>query len=217
MLDIRKELTEFLQNCKWENTNEKEQNLQCYLFAHFLKFTEQGYTVEAETNIKQDCHLKRFWASHSCIPLSALDKSEVDLLVYNADFTEVHAIELKWVHEREGRWNLVDHLEDFKKDLRFCHQLGGLGFTSAFSLVVYDFNPERQVLRVNFNKNKEEKTAFIGGNYIHGVVPQGGKILGVSFKWEELNNSISKSHRYYIIGTDTPTTETRLVNSSNNV
>ena len=46
MINLKEEIITCLQD--WRNTNNKEQNLQGWLYAHFLKYRSEGYVIEME-------------------------------------------------------------------------------------------------------------------------------------------------------------------------
>lgn len=209
MLNFSEELQKALLILK--NTNDKEQNMQGRLYAHFLQFESEGYRVEMETSINDE-HIKRILKSrmHDSSPQDFTKKDfrkiEIDLLVYKSDLTELYAAELKWVYNRSCGWNVVDHLEDFKDDSVFCHQLiEKAGFTETCSLVVYDFFPDKQVKRFS-PKNQEtlaEKMAFLGGDYPardHGQIQNDEAGHLVAFEWKDFPDERDNRHyRYYMI------------------
>ena len=196
-INIKKEIAKALKD--WRNTNNKEQNFQGHLYAHFLKFKKKGYVVEMETNIKQDKHLGLLFKDKN-FDKNILCKSEVDLLLYNEQNGEAYAIELKWIYNREGRWNVVDHLAEFSCDVEFCKQLVENHIcTNVCSFVAYDFDDKKQVQRVVFNNDKEDKEAFLGGPYIDKSGKRRkltrGTIKGVPFHWVDLYDK----YRYFMI------------------
>lgn len=188
MINLKEEIREGLKG--WCNTNDKEQNLQGWLYAHFLKFQKDGYVVEMETNIKQDEHLEWLFKDKK-VNRDAFCKSEVDLLIYHPIRKEVYAMELKWVYHRDEGWNVVDHLTDFMCDAHFCRQLLKHHIcTDVCSFVAYNFNPQKQVKKANFSKEQTIKEAFLGGPYMDSNgnrrLPTEGAINGVHFEWESL-------------------------------
>jgi len=209
MLNFTQEIETCLKTLR--NTNDKEQNFQGRLYAHLLQFEKEGYIVEMETSVNDE-HLKSILKSRMK-DSSARDfnkddfrKIEIDLLVYKPDLSELYASELKWVFNRTTGWNVVDHLEDFKDDAIFCHQLiEKAHFTETCSVVVYDFYPEKQVKRYS-PKNPatmQEKMDFLGGVY---PAQPSGKIQCneqgdmASFKWIDLEDKkLDRDYRYYII------------------
>lgn len=192
--------SEEIENCLKDvrNTNNKEQNFQGRLYAHFLKFEEEGYIIEMETSINDE-HIRELFSSNN------FKKKEIDLLVYKPDFSEIYAAELKWIyyHDTTPR-NVVDHLNQYIEDAIFCHQLKiQAGFTQTCSVVVYDFDPKKQVKKLNPNKNTLEKTNFLGGNYsicyTCGKIPFDENGSLIDFQWKDITSTIHKHHKYYII------------------
>lgn len=197
MIELKKEILTCLQG--WRNTNNKEQNLQGRLYAHFLKFEKNGYVVEMETNIKQDEHLDWLFENKD-VKRDGFCKSEIDLFIYNQSQKEAYAIELKWIYHRDTGWNMVDYLEDYKCDAQFCRQLMSQHIcTDVCSLVAYDFNPVKQVKKPNFKKECDIKEAFLGGKYMDAKgnrrQPTEGRIDGIPFHWQPLYND----YCYYMI------------------
>ena len=80
MINLKEEIITCLQD--WRNTNNKEQNLQGWLYAHFLKYRSEGYVIEMETNIRQDEHLGWLFENKD-VNRNNFCKSEVDLFIYN--------------------------------------------------------------------------------------------------------------------------------------
>ena len=121
MIHFSQEIEKCLNNVY--NTNNKEQNFQGRLYAHFLPFEKEGYVVEMETSVNDE-HLKPVLLKRmndsrlSDLKKDDFRKIEIDLLLYKEDFSEMYAAELKWVYNRSEGWNVVDHLEDFKDDAR---------------------------------------------------------------------------------------------------
>lgn len=194
MIDIKKE-TENILKVDWHNTNGKEQNFQGWLYANFLKLLPNGYTIELESNIKKDEHLQPL--RDKIGDCNSLKKSEIDILIYNSGFSEVHAIELKWRYEHGNeKWSVADQIEEYEKDIDFCEELKECGLTSAISLVVYNFAPQRQT---RFTSTNERKKAFVGNDYKKGDIPQGCSIKGIPFEWKEFYNDEGKEYYYYLI------------------
>lgn len=155
MINLKHEIETFL-NSNWCNTNDKEQNMQGRLYAWLLRFEQIGYVVEMETSVRDE-HLKCFknkvWKDD--FSLEKFAKKEMDLFIYNKAFTEVYAAELKWIYKRDKGWNILDNLEDFKDDAKFCYQLVEHGgFTETCSVVVQDFERSKQVQRCSWSRNK---------------------------------------------------------------
>ena len=197
MIELKKEIKTCLQG--WRNTNNKEQNLQGWLYACFLKFKKEGYVVEMETNIKQDEHLDWLFENKN-VKRDDFCKSEIDLLIYHHERKEAYAIELKWIYHRDQGWNVVDHLADYSRDALFCEQLLLSHIcTDVCSLVAYDFNPIKQVKKAYFRKDPDIKEAFLGGKYMDNKgnrrQPIEGRINGVQFKWQPLYDD----YCYYMI------------------
>lgn len=157
MFDFRKEIEDCLKNLC--NTNNKEQNFQGRLYAHFLQFEKEGYVVEMETNVHDD-HITFFPKD---VPY---EKKEIDLLIYKKDYSERYAAELKWIYHQNGsgNWTHLDNLPSFEKDVRFVRQLKKeVGFTSTCAVVVYDDDKSKQTrLRTN-RKNKEVEEEYMKG------------------------------------------------------
>jgi len=209
MINFSKEIEKCLNNV--HNTNNKEQNFQERLYAHFLPFEKDGYVVEMETSVNDE-HLKPILKKRMNVKdendfkKADFRKIEIDLLIYKKDYSEMYAAELKWIYNRTTGWNVVDHLEEFKDDAVFCHQLVEKAhFDETCSVVVYDFNPDKQVRRYS-PKNKEtiqEKLDFLGGSYPatdHGSIisdEQGGK---TDFEWIDLKDYVDgQDYKYYLI------------------
>ena len=209
MIHFSQEIEKCLNNVY--NTNNEEQNFQGRLYAHFLTFEKEGYVVEMETSVNDE-HLKPVLLKRmndsrlSDFKKDDFRKIEIDLLLYKEDFSEMYAAELKWVYNRSEGWNVVDHLEDFKDDAIFCHQLiEKANFNETCSVVVYDFNPKKQVKRYSprNTETQQEKLEFLGGSYPaadHGKIivdEHGGKI---DFKWIDLKDyKEDQDYKYYII------------------
>lgn len=209
MLDFNNEIESCLKSIN--NTNDKEQNFQGRLYAHFLPFEKDGYIVEMETSVNDE-HLKSILKDrmHDNTPSdftkADFHKIEIDLLVYKPDQSELYAAELKWIYNRTNGWNVVDHLEDFKADAIFCHQLVKKAkFTQTCTIVVYDFCPEKQVRRFcpRDENTKAEKYDFLGGSYPaknYGRIQSDESGGMSSFKWVQLvNHTDKRKYKYYII------------------
>ena len=202
-----------IENClrKVRNTNNKEQNFQGRLYAHFLPYEKDGYVVEMETSVNDE-HLKVILkqrmndTSSTDFKKADFRKIEIDLLIYKKDYSEMYAAELKWIYNRSDGWNVVDHLEDFKDDAVFCHQLiEKAHFNETCSVVVYDFAPKKQVKRYSPRniETQQEKIDFLGGSYPaheHGTIisdEHGGK---TSFQWIDLtDHKDGQDYKYYMI------------------
>lgn len=193
------------------NTNDKEQNMQGRLYAHFLQFEKEGYVVEMETSVNDEALkriLKERMSDTTPTDFTKHDfrKIEFDLLVYKPDQSELYAAELKWIYNRSKGWNVVDHLEEFKADSIFCHQLVEKArFTETCSVVVYDFFESKQVKRYS-PKNQDtlqEKLDFLGGEYPardHGQIQCDEQGNMVSFNWMDLkDNRNDRDYKYYIL------------------
>ncbi len=209
MIDFSQEIEKCLK--KLHNTNNKEQNFQGRLYAHFLPFEKEGYVVEMETSVNDE-HLKPILKKR----MSATDlndfkkedfrKIEIDLLIYKQDYSELYAAELKWIYNRTGHWNVVDHLEEFKADAIFCHQLVEKAhFNETCSVVVYDFDSAKRIehYRPRNTETQQEKLEFLGGRYpatYHGKIiadEHGGKTF---FKWIDLKDyTKGQDYKYYLI------------------
>lgn len=197
MINLKEEIITCLQD--WRNTNNKEQNLQGWLYAYFLKYRSEGYVIEMETNIRQDEHLGWLFKNKD-VDRNNFCKSEVDLFIYNESQKEAYAVELKWIYHRDTGWNVVDHLPAYECDAQFCNQLLSHYICSdVCSLVVYDFNPEKQVKNPRFSKDSCKKEDFLGGKYTdekgNRRQPTAGRICGIPFKWLPLYDD----YCYYII------------------
>lgn len=209
MLNFSKEIEAALRVLN--NTNDKEQNMQGRLYAHFLQFEKEGYVVEMETSVNDES-LKRILKERmndtTPTDFSKQDfrKIEIDLLVYKPNQSELYAAELKWVYNRTKGWNVVDHLEDFKADSIFCHQLVEKArFTETCSVVVYDFNENKQVKRYS-PKNQDtlqEKLDFLGGEYPardYGMIQFDEEGNKVSFNWIDLKDYRNdRDYKYYML------------------
>lgn len=207
MLNFSQEIKKCLEDV--HNTNNKEQNFQGRLYAHFLPIEKFGYVVEMETSVNDE-HLKPILKKRMSIDDSNdfnktdFKKIEIDLLIYKEDFSEMYAAELKWIYNRTEGWNVVDHLEDFKEDAIFCRQLVEKAhFTETCSVVVYDFDPNKQVKNPRFVKNAEEKWAFLGNDYKE---PKYGKIISkepdgkTDFEWIDLKEyKEGQKYKYYLV------------------
>lgn len=209
MLNFCHEIKKCLENV--HNTNNKEQNFQGRLYAHFLPIEKFGYVVEMETSVNDE-HLKPILKKRMSIVDSNdfnktdFKKIEIDLLIYKKDFSEMYAAELKWIYNRTEGWNVVDHLEDFKEDAIFCRQLVEKAyFTETCSVVVYDFDPGKQVQRYapRDEKTKQEKLEFLGGSY---PAHNKGKIISkepdreTDFEWIDLKEyNERQKYKYYLI------------------
>lgn len=195
-----------------QNSNNKEQNFQGRLYAHFLPFEKKGYVVEMETSINDE-HLKPILkkrladSNDKDFTKSEFRKREIDLLIYKPDYSEIYAAELKWIYYRDTGWNVVDHLRQFEDDAIFCHQLVNQAhFTQTCSVVVYDFDPNKQVkdYRPRNEKTKQAKLDFLGGAYL--TFPLGGYIKYdeqgtlTSFEWKNMPcKAQNQKYRYYLI------------------
>jgi len=217
MINFSHEIVKCLKNV--HNTNNKEQNFQGRLYAHFLPFEKEGYIVEMETSVNDE-HLKPILKQRmhdtSATDFKKADfrKIEIDLLIYKKDYSEMYAAELKWVYNRSEGWNVLDHLEDFKDDAIFCHQLiEKAHFNETCSVVVYDFDPQKQVKRYSPRniETQQEKLDFLGGSYPaheRGTIisdEQGGKS---SFQWIDLmDHKAGQDYKYYMITFKIPSNE----------
>lgn len=195
-----------------KNSNNKEQNFQGKLYAHFLPFEKEGYVVEMETSINDE-HLKpklkeRLQDTRETDFTKAdFRKREIDILIYKLDFSEVYAAELKWIYNRTTGWNVVDHLSQFEDDAIFCHQLVDKArFSQTCSVVVYDFDPNKQVKNYHprNEKTKQAKLDFLDGAY--SILPKGGCIkfneqgTPITFEWKDMPcEAKNQKYRYYII------------------
>ncbi len=222
MINLKQEIETFL-NSNWCNTNDKEQNMQGRLYAWLLRFEQQGYTVEMETSVRDE-HIKCFnnKACKDNFPIEDFAKKEMDLFIFNKDFSEVYAAELKWIYKRDEGWNILDNLEDFKDDAKFCYQLVEHGrFTETCSVVVQDFEESKQVQRCSWSRNKPEvirdKQHFLGRESYPSVEDltklPGGSInvkdndspVYLPFEWKDLHqeqklpNPPKRQYRYYIL------------------
>lgn len=209
MMNFAQEIEKAL--CALRNTNDKEQNMQGRLYAHFLQFEAEGYIVEMETSVNDEKLkrlLKQRMGDESPADFTKQDfrKIEIDLLVYRPDASELYAAELKWIYNRTKGWNVVDHLEEFKADSIFCHQLVAKArFTETVSLVVYDFYEPKQVKRYSPKRQDtlEEKLNFLGGAYparSHGsiVASEAGDL--VPFEWRDLqDHRDDRDYKYYLL------------------
>ena len=209
MLNFSQEIKKCLEDV--HNTNNKEQNFQGRLYAHFLPIEKSGYIVEMETSVNDE-HLKPIIKKRMSVDDSNdfnktdFKKIEIDLLIYKEDFSEIYAAELKWIYNRTEGWNVVDHLEDFKDDAIFCRQLVEKAhFTETCSVVVYDFDPNKQVIRYapRDEKTKQEKLDFLGGPY---PAHDKGKIISKEnaetsdFEWIGLKEyKEGQKYKYYLI------------------
>lgn len=193
------------------NTNDKEQNFQGRLYAHFLQFEKQGYLVEMETSVNDEHFksiLKQRMRDKSDKDFTKADfrKIEVDLFIYKPDQSELYAAELKWIYNRTSGWNVVDHLEELKADAIFCNQLvQKAAFTETCSVVVYDFYPPKQVKRYSPKKQEtmQEKLEFLGGDY---PAREFGKIAcdvdgsTIDFHWIDIDDKgRDRDYKYYIL------------------
>lgn len=164
MINLRKEIETCLQTLK--NSNNKEQNFQGRLYAYFLKFEKEGYIVEMETSIKDD-HIPFF----NELDTNKFYKKEIDLLIYKQDYSEKYAIELKWIYHQDGsgKWNVLDNLPSFEKDLVFVKQLKEIAhFTETCSIVVYDADPEKTTKPSKHRKNAKNERPFAEDHIICG-------------------------------------------------
>lgn len=206
MINLKLEIETFL-NSHWCNINDKEQNMQGRLYAYFLRFEQQGYIIEMETSI-QDEHVAELFKT----TLGDGDqtvKKEIDLFIHNSELTENYAAELKWIYNRTKGWNVVDHLTEFEKDAKFCRWLVEKHdtFKETCSVVVYDFDSNKQVKRFSPKLKKEEKLAFLAGSYPPNLSQKGkiesGNRQNVEFCWQKLENQVlpgvSRDYYYYII------------------
>lgn len=209
MINFSQEIENCLRTVR--NTNNKEQNFQGRLYAHFLPYEKDGYVVEMETSVNDE-HLKVILkqrmndTSSTDFKKADFRKIEIDLLIYKKDYSEMYAAELKWIYNRSDGWNVVDHLEDFKDDAVFCHQLiEKAHFNETCSVVVYDFDPKKQVKRYSPRniETQQEKIDFLGGSYPaheHGTIisdEHGGK---TSFRWIDLiDHKDGQDYKFYMI------------------
>ena len=164
MINLQREIENCLKTLR--NSNNKEQNFQGRLYAYFLKFEKEGYVVEMETSIMDD-HISFFPKS------KFFEKKEIDLLIYKNDYSEKYAIELKWIYHQDGsgKWNVLDNLPSFEKDVIFVKQLKNWAeFTETCSVVVYDTDPEKATKPSKNRKNKVKEADF-----------NAGRICGVRF------------------------------------
>lgn len=198
MINLKHEIETFL-NSKWCNTNDKEQNMQGRLYAWLLRLEQQGYTVEMETSI-HDAHLDDTMPEITADNKPA--KTEMDIFISHKDTPELYAVELKWIYNKSDGWNVVDHLQDFEKDAMFCRWLTEKAqFTETCSVVVYDFEESKQVVRYSPKERKEEKLLFLGGGYPVDKSKQcyihTGDDQLAPFKWQKLNNIPVEDRDYY--------------------
>lgn len=210
MIKFTEEIERFLQIVR--NTNNKEQNFQAQLVHFFTEKYGNDYNVEVETS-RADTHVKGTMIK----PLTDSNgkdlyrKKEIDLLIYNKDdHTEKYAAELKWIYHRAGTggWCCLDSLEAFSDDAVFVEQLvEQSGFTETCSVVVYDFNPTRQVKRVMWGtpEQEERKRAFLGGEYheerVKGTLVDSKTQRGYPFVWKKVpyKSEPEQNCMYYII------------------
>ncbi len=209
MVNFCQEIVRCLNNV--HNTNNKEQNFQGRLYAHFLPFEKEGYVVEMETSVNDE-HLKpilkkRMKATDSNdFKKTDFKKIEIDLLIYKKDYSEMYAAELKWIYNRTTGWNVVDHLEEFKADAVFCHQLVEKAhFNETCSVVVYDFDPDKQVKRYSPRNSdtEQEKLDFLGGSYPahdRGQIVCDERGEKAEFKWIDLKDyTDGQDYKYYLL------------------
>ena len=201
MIQLKQEIEEFL-NSNWANTNDKEQNMQGRLYAWLLRLEQRGYTVEMETSI-HDEHLADIMPD---LKDNKPSKTEMDIFIHDASFIELYAIELKWIYNKTTGWNVVDHLEDFEDDAKFCNWLADKAdFTETCSVVVYDFEESKQVKRFSPKERKEDKYKFLGEDYPckkdRGKIFAGDEGQYAPFTWHKLNNQPrpNRDYYYYII------------------
>lgn len=211
MIHFCQEIETFIHQVR--NTNNKEQNFQSQLVHFFTEKYGNDYIIEVETS-RADTHVK----DARMIAQSDIDgvlipyrKKEIDLLIYNkTDKTEKYAAELKWIYHREGTggWCCLDSLDAFSDDAVFVEQLvEHSGFTETCSVVVYDFNPGRQVKRVVWGtpEQKKRKRAFLDGEYhqerLKGTLVDGKTHKGYPFVWRKLEykSEPEQDCRYYIL------------------
>ncbi len=88
----------------------------------FIRNQHPEYKVQFERNISY------FNTSMKTI------KKEIDIVIYNADKTEIYSIELKY--PRNGQY--PEQLYAFTKDLVFAEELKKVGFTKAYVVTLVD-------------------------------------------------------------------------------
>lgn len=204
MINLKLEIETFLNSC-WCNINDKEQNMQGRLYAYFLRFEQQGYTVEMKTSIHDEHVAELFKTAKGDEPI----KKVIDLFIHNSELTENYAAELKWIYNRTKGWNVVDHLTEFENDAKFCRWLVNKNctFKETCSVVVYDFDSNKQVKRFSPKQKIEEKWKFLADSYPPDLSKKGkiesGNQQYVEFCWQKLDNQIlsgtSRDYYYYII------------------
>lgn len=185
MINLKQEIENCLKTLR--NSNNKEQNFQGRLYAYFLKWEKEGYVIEMETSIKDD-HL----LFSKDLNAAAFAKKEIDLFIYKKDFSEKYAIELKWIYHQNGsgKWNVLDNLPSFEKDLEFVKQLKTLGnFTETCSIVVYDADPEKTTKPRKNRKNEKKEKPFAEEH----------KICGEKFNLLPLYKNGNQDYWYYLI------------------
>lgn len=208
MINFKSILESFL-NSKWTNSNQKEQNFQGRLYSFLLPLEQQGYCVEMESNVADE-HLKDVIPA-SAEALGELAKKEIDILVYKREgdtVVERYLAELKWIYHKDGPWNVTDNLKAFIQDARFCKQMtleqyGG--FNETCSVVLYDFDEKKQVVRYSPKHKNSDKDKFIGGCYETRLDNKCTLLvegIDVSFRWKKpiayINND-STDYRYYLV------------------
>lgn len=207
MLDFQSILKTFLSS-GWCNPNHKEQNFQGRLYSHLLYLENEGYTVEMETSIADEHMLQATKSPES------FSKKEIDILVYRKSgdvIDELYAAELKWIYHKTPAWNVTDSMTDFATDARFCHELSQLDIPKHIetcSVVVYDFDPSKQVKRYAPKQNKEGKRDFLGGDYTNpfdfgrDCIMKYDGVHESHFLWEPMprsSQSETTNYHYYII------------------
>lgn len=209
MLKFGKIIEDFI-NSNWNNSNHKEQNFQGRLYSYLLPLEQLGYCVEMESNVSDE-HLK------DVIPVDeaevqSLCKKEIDILVYKRlgdVVAERYLAELKWIYHKDGPWNVTDQLADFIQDARFCRQMASAKFGSfdeACSVVVYDFDNNKNVVNYSPKQNVEIKNSFVGGCYETKLDNLCTLVVDddcrVNFRWKRLGESVQKNatdYRYYSV------------------
>ena len=99
----------------------------------FLRNNLNEYKVQFERNI-------------SSFSINDVDiKKEIDITIYNADKSEIYAIELKY--PRNGQY--PEQMYAFIKDIAFMEQLKNHGFTQTCAIVLVETKPFYSGMQVN--------------------------------------------------------------------
>lgn len=128
MLDLNKLIDQFFRDYLPENPQIEIYNE--FSFQHelgiFLRCILKNYKIQFERNIKKDNVLNP--------EAKETIKKEMDILIFNQDFSEKYAIELKF----PNNGMVPETMLHFVKDIKFMEEVKALGFTATACVSLVD-------------------------------------------------------------------------------